>query len=160
MTSFLSSCVSWLRFIYGSLIKFTKQLIDPKHWWKLSIYDSDWVQGFKSYAGHCFYGVVARSGYSFTSFGRGTCVLFPCVYVCVFVCCEIMLKARQKRKLVSCSYCAENNGDTDRWGGRWILCVFVLVCLNVCVCVCASSVFVQRCECEKWIELLISPSAQ
>lgn len=64
-------------------------------------------------------------------------MLFPSVYVCVFVCCEIMLKARQKRKLVSCSYCAENNGETDRWGGgeRWILCVFVLVCLNVCVCV-------------------------
>lgn len=50
------------------------------------IYDSDWVQGFKSYAGHCFYGVVARSGYSFTSFGRGTVCYFlvsTCVCLCV-----------------------------------------------------------------------------
>lgn len=139
MTSFLSSCVSWLRFIYGSLIKFTKQLIDPKYWWKLSIYDSEWVQGFKSYAGHCFYGVVARSGYSFTSFGRGTvCYFLVSTCVCVFVCCEIMLKARQKRKLVSCSYCAENNGETDRWGGGkdgYCVCLYWCVLMFVCVCV-------------------------
>lgn len=56
-------------------------------------------------------------------------MLFPSVYVCVFVCCEIMLKARQKRKLVSCSYCAENNGETDRWGGGKM--DIVCVCIGV-----------------------------
>lgn len=136
MTSFLSSCVSWLRFIYGSLIKFTKQLIDPKYWWKLSIYDSEWVQGFKSYAGHCFYGVVARSGYSFTSFGRGT-VCYFLVSTCVCV-CVLWNNAEGTPEEETCQLFLlrwKQRGDRQMGGGRWILCVFVLVCLNVCVCV-------------------------
>lgn len=137
MTSFLSSCVSWLRFIYASLIKFTKQLIDPKYWWKLSIYDSEWVQGFKSYAGHCFYGVVARSGYSFTSFGRGT-VCYFLVSTCVCV-CVLWNNAEGTPEEETCQLFLlrwKQRGDRQMGGGgRWILCVFVLVCLNVCVCV-------------------------